>query len=244
MALSRLSPTPDSPDVWEAQPPGPVPAAPRLLVVPKERLTAPASTGEARPGEVVSDDELIAAMAAGEHAALGPLYDRHHRMVFTLLVRIVGDRDVAEELLQEVFLRAWQQARSFDETRGTVRAWLHCMAHSLALNELRRRRRRPQVQGCTVRDGEDESDPYTGFVDPAPDPAADACSAVRNSAVAAALGEIPPAQRQVLTLYAAGFSQSEIAARLGEPLGTIKSRMRRGLGHLREALTSAGVDAS
>lgn len=211
-----------------------LPAVPRIEPVAMPDLAV----------SVVSDDELIAALAAGETEALGILYDRHAHGVLALLARILGDRGAAEDLLQEVFLRAWRQADSFDETRGTVRSWLHCMTHSLALNEIRRLRRRPQIQQQPTRENPAAEDILLECVDPAADPASDACCAVRDSFVATALEHLPPAQRVVIEMYAAGYSQSEIATHLGEPLGTVKSRMRRGLLHLRSSLTSLGIDAS
>jgi RNA polymerase sigma-70 factor (ECF subfamily) len=225
------------------------PAEPSSTAAPRFRIVTPGEGGEAPPdrplpADVVPDDALLAAIVAGETAALGALYDRHGRVVFALLVRIVRVHDTAEDLLQEVFLRVWQQAHVFDETRGSVRSWLHSIAHNLALNELRRLQRRPQVNTPAATSDGDGNDVYEGFVDPASDPAADACCAVRDAQMARVLAQLPPSQREVLTLYAAGFSQSEIAARLGEPLGTIKSRMRRALCHLRDALPAAGVDAS
>lgn len=238
--LNSLS---QSPSVWGvSEVRGARSGVPPLHVISNDATPVPPTLVTEVPRDLVSDDELIAALAAGESAALGPLYDRHAPPIFSLLLRILGDRATAEDLLQDVFLRAWQQAHLFDETRGNARAWLFCMAHSMALNEIRRRRRRPVSQSVSRGAGEDARDPYRDLVDPALDPAQDACSAVRDSAVARALAMIPEAQQEVLTLYAAGFSQSEIAERLGEPLGTIKSRMRRGLGHLRESLTTAGVE--
>ena len=195
------------------------------------------------PEAVVSDDALIAAVVAGEATALDALYDRHAYTVFALLVRVVGDRPGAEDLLQEVFLRAWQQAPIFDEARGTVRCWLYTIAHNLALNELRRRRRRPQLYDPAVGTDEARRDALAEFVDPAADPSEDAWCAERNAKMIRALNDLPPAQRDVLRLYAAGLSQSEIAAHLGEPLGTIKSRMRRALCYLRDALPTLGIDA-
>src|SRR5215217_3614107 len=123
----------------------PLTGAPRLRVVPPDDGVHDESA-DAFPPDIVPDDALIAALVVGELAALGVLYDRHARVVFALLIRIVGDRDTAEDLLQEVFLRVWQHAHTFDDTLGTVRVWLHSIAHNLALNELRRRRRRPPVQ--------------------------------------------------------------------------------------------------
>ena len=189
----------------------------------------------------VSDDELIAALVAGEVAALAALYERHAHLVFAMLVRIVRDRAAAEDLLQEAFLRAWLHAHVFDEGRGTVRGWLHSIAHNLALNELRRQRRRPHASRRATPDDADEEDAGLGAA--AGDPAVDAWCAIRDDGLADVLARLPPAQRDVLTLYAAGFSQSEIAAELDQPLGTVKSRMRRALCFLREVLPTVGIDA-
>ena len=218
--------------------------APRFWIVPPDN-------GQDQPGALgalayddVPDEALVAALVAGEPEALGALYDRHARVVFSLIMRIAGDRDVAEEILQEVFLRVWQQAHAFDETRGTVRFWLHRIAHNLTLNELRRRQRRPQVHvQRRPPDTDSENDDYAGHVDARQDPAVDAWYAVRDAELAHALDQLPPVQRAVLLLYAQGFSQSEIAARLDEPLGTVKSRMRRALCRLRETLPTFGIDA-
>jgi RNA polymerase sigma-70 factor (ECF subfamily) len=186
------------------------------------------------------DEELIEGLAAGETAALAALYDRHAGVVFALLVRIVADRQVAEELLQEAFLRAWQHAGSYERGRGSVRSWLLGIAHNLALNELRRRRRRPgDAIGGQARFG---LDGLAARADPRPGPAEAAWSAVRHEELARALDRLPSAQRAVIELYAAGYTQAEIAVRLGQPLGTIKSRMRRGLHQLRDALRPLGID--
>lgn len=216
------------------------PGVPKFWIVPPDNGGEPAQAPDALPHDDVPDVALIAALAVGEVEALGVLYDRHARVVFTLLLRITGDRDAAEELLQEVFLRTWQHARAFDDTRGTVRGWLYGIAHNLALNELRRRRRRPQLQqpsACT------RYEDNAGTIEAGSDPAVDAWYAVRDAELADALDQLPPDQRTVLLLYAEGFSQSEIAAQLGQPLGTIKSRMRRALFQLRETLATLGIDA-
>jgi RNA polymerase sigma-70 factor (ECF subfamily) len=212
-----------------------------LRIVPPAAGAPPGATPEPLSPSFVSDDELIAALAAGELAALSILYERHARVVFAMLVRIVNDRSAAEDLLQEAFIRAWQHAHAFDETRGTARGWLHSIAHNLALNELRRLRRRPQQRQRSTADDTDEEDAALGAA--SGDPAVDAWCAIRDDRLALALAQLPPVQQDVLTLYAAGFSQSEIAVKLGQPLGTVKSRMRRALCHLREALPTVGVDA-
>jgi RNA polymerase sigma-70 factor, ECF subfamily len=242
MSLDRSSQhhTPDS--TGEAPARLAPPVTPRFWIVPpdhgRDQLGAPGALTH----DDVPDEALIAALVAGEPEALGPLYDRHARVVFSVIMRIAGDRDVAEEILQEVFLRAWQQAHAFDETRGTVRFWLHRIAHNLTLNELRRRQRRPQVQRRPPS-ADAEDDEYAARVDAGRDPAVDAWCAVRDAELAHALDQLPQGQRAVLLLYAEGFSQSEIAAKLGEPLGTVKSRMRRALCRLREALPTLGIDA-
>jgi RNA polymerase sigma-70 factor, ECF subfamily len=241
MGLSRSSQG-RPPDMVAAAPaPGTPEGTPILRIVPPEAGGDPAGPLGDLPRDIVQDDALIAALAAGEVEALGALYDRHARIVFALLVRIAGDRDAAEEILQEVFLRAWQHAHAFDDTRGTVRSWLCGIAHNLALNELRRRRRRPQLQHRPANAHSDDDD--ARYVDANLDPAVDAWCAVRDAELAHALDQLPPSQRAVLLLYAEGFSQSEIAVRLGEPLGTVKSRMRRALCHLRETLPTLGIDA-
>ena len=216
------------------------PGARKFWIVSPDDGEESARLPGALPHDDVPDVALIAALAAGEVEALGALYDRHARVVFTLLLRLTGDRDAAEELLQEVFLRAWQHARAFDDTRGTVRSWLYGIAHNLALNELRRRRRRPQLQQSSANTWYEDN---AGTLEAASNPAVEAWCAVRDAELADALDQLPQVQRAVLLLYAEGFSQSEIAVQLGQPLGTIKSRMRRALCQLREILPTIGIDA-
>jgi RNA polymerase sigma-70 factor (ECF subfamily) len=241
MELGRSSQQSESDTAGEKPAQPAMAEAPRFWVVPPHSGGDPAETIGALPHDDVPDVALIAALAAGEVEALGALYDRHARIVFALLVRIIGDGDAAEEILQEVFLRAWQHAHAFDDSRGTVRSWLCGIAHNLALNELRRRRRRPQLQSRPAS-ADPDGDDYGGYIVADSDPAVDAWCAVRDAQLAHALDQLPPSQRAVLLLYGEGFSQSEIAAKLGEPLGTVKSRMRRALGYLRETLSVLGGD--
>jgi RNA polymerase sigma-70 factor (ECF subfamily) len=172
----------------------------------------------------MDDTELMRRLANSEAGACAALYDRHAEAVHALLVRIVHDRDIAEDLLQETLLRAWQHASSYDRQRGPVRCWLLGIAHNLALNELRRRRRRPNE----IREGPDD-DGFSVFgmhPDPTPGPADVAWTGVQEDELRRALDRLQPSQRTAVELYAAGFSQSEIAANLAEPIGTIKSRLR------------------
>jgi len=239
MELGRSSQHYEPDPVSETPAQSPKAEAPKFWVVPPDSGGDSAEASGTLSRDDIPDIALIAALAAGEVEALGALYDRHARIVFALLLRIVGDRDAAEEILQEVFLRAWQHAHAFDDSRGTVRSWLYGIAHNLALNELRRRRRRPQPQPRPAS-ADPEGDDYEGQIAADSDPAVDAWCAVRDAELAQALDQLPPSQRAVLLLYGEGFSQSEIAAKLGEPLGTVKSRMRRALGQLREMLSALG----
>ena len=189
---------------------------------------------------LATDQHLIATLHAGDPAALETLYDLHAAVVFGLLARIVGDRSSAEDLLQEVFLRAWRNAASYHPERGQVRSWLLGIAHHAALNELRRRRRHPG--DAPAAHNEAGTTALLGFTDPRPEPAEIAWVAERRNHIAGALAELPEEQRKVIELYATGFSQAEIAHQLAEPLGTVKSRMRRGLLHLREIAHRLGLD--
>lgn len=184
------------------------------------------------------DRYLIARAGAGDPAALEALYDRHARAVYALLVRLVADRQTAEDLLQETFARGWQHATTYQASRGGVLAWLLGIAHHLALNEHRRRRRRPHSpphQRAAVEER------VASLAADAPDPAEEAWYRQRRLRVEAAVAELPVAQRAIIDLYAIGYTQQEIATKLQEPLGTVKSRMRRGLQRLREVLQAQGI---
>lgn len=187
------------------------------------------------------DGDLMARIVAGDTAALETLYARHSRAVFALLFRIVGDRQTAEDLLQEAFLRAWQHAGAYREAQGRVLPWLLGVAHHLALNEHRRRRRRPL--SASKRDGpggDDQQDP-DHLQGVANDPSDEVWERLRGARVDKAMAQLPEQQRAIIALYATGHSQSEIASRLHEPLGTVKSRMRRGLLRLRDLLQAEGI---
>jgi RNA polymerase sigma-70 factor (ECF subfamily) len=184
------------------------------------------------------DERLVARLVAGDVAALDTLYDRYSGAVFALTVRIVGDRPVAEELLQETFLRAWQRAGTYRGSRGRFAAWLLGIAHNLAIDELRRRRRRPQ----SVGEREDAEREVAELPDPGPDVADEAWAHLRRAQIEEALGQLPAPQRVAIELaYFEGLSQAEIAGRLGEPLGTVKTRIRLGLRKLREIVAAQGL---
>jgi RNA polymerase sigma-70 factor (ECF subfamily) len=180
-----------------------------------------------------TDHQLVAAMANGDAAAIEPLYDKFSRAVFTLLVRIVKDRSTAEDLLQDVFASAWQHAVRFDPAKGEVLPWLLGIGHNAALNELRRRRRRPQA--ADLPNVEHAELLFGRLADPSPTPDEVVWFEIRRGDLRRALSQLPEADRTVIELFATGHSQSEIAGLLESPLGTVKTRMRRGLQRLREA---------
>jgi len=183
--------------------------------------------GDAAAAE--ADRAAIQRMARGDHDALADLYDRHSRLLYSLALRIVRFEADAEDVLQEVFAQVWRQALRYDTNRGTVIGWLVTLTRSRALDKLRRGRARPQAT-----DGEQRAHEV-----PDTSPAIDLTlvSAEQAAAVRAALEALPDNQRVPLQLaYYEGLSQSEIAAKLDAPLGTIKTRMRQALLRLREAV--------
>ena len=173
----------------------------------------------------------MARLTEGDHAALEALYDRYSRVVYSYLFRVVGDVSTAEELLQEVFFRAWKQSRTFVAHRGAFVAWVLSIAHNIAIDELRRQSRRP-------RSGSDDAEATLAAVpDDAATPEDDAWIATLRETIISALGELPEAQRTTIELaYFAGLTQREAAERLDVPIGTIKTRTRLGLLKLREHL--------
>jgi RNA polymerase sigma-70 factor (ECF subfamily) len=179
-----------------------------------------------------SDADLIARVTEGDTGALEILYDRYSRVVYSFALRIVGDPLLAEELLQEVFLRTWQQGTAFRAARGSFITWLLSITHNMAIDEVRKRRRRPQRA-----DNEDPEMVFASMMDEGQDVEEEVWLLSLRSTMADALRELPPPQRQAIELaYFQGLTQREIAERLGEPLGTIKTRMRLGIQKLREQL--------
>jgi RNA polymerase sigma-70 factor (ECF subfamily) len=181
----------------------------------------------------LSDEALVALAARSEQSALAELYDRYGRTAYGLALRILRDQTLAEDAVQEAFLAVWRTASRFVPERGRASTWILTLVHRRAVDAVRREQRRradsleradePSVEGV-------EEDAWLRF---------------QRERVQAALSRLPDAQREALELaYYGGFSQSELAERLGQPLGTIKSRMFGGLSRMRELLGDAGTETS
>jgi RNA polymerase sigma-70 factor (ECF subfamily) len=177
----------------------------------------------------VTDVHLLQAIARRDESALRSLYDRYRLILFGLLVRILNSREEAEDILQEVFLQVWRRATDFDERRGKPFTWLVTLARSRAIDRLRHLSSRERTANAAA----------AGRTDETSDAAQDAFQSEQRELVAGALAELPEEQRRALMLaYFEGLTQSEIAARLGTPLGTVKTRMRSGMMKLRELLST------
>ena len=178
-----------------------------------------------------ADRELVRRMAAGDEAALGELHDRYSTLLHSVAVRIVGDPDDAEEVLEETFWQAWRQAGRYEEGRGGISTWLVMMARSRALDHVRSRRRFREERREELPEPVEPGD--GGGASPLDDAQADEVRRV----VARAVAGLPPEQWQTVELaYFRGMSQTEIAEATGQPLGTVKTRARLALQKLREAL--------
>jgi len=202
------------------------------------RADVPLPAPPARPPD---DAALLVAMARGDELAVGQLYDRHSAMVLGLALSIVRDRADAESVLLDTFEQAWRTAGRYDPTRGSVASWLLMLARSRSLDLVRSAGRRARLAPVSV----DDAPPAALVAEDAPSDPAQAVEAdERRTHVAAALGELPEAQRAAIELaFFDGLSHSEIAERLAEPLGTVKTRIRLGMTKLRHLLRHFGEGA-
>jgi RNA polymerase sigma-70 factor, ECF subfamily len=177
-----------------------------------------------------ADQAALARMARGEGDALAELYDRHARPIYSLALRILGDAAEAEDIVQEVFSQAWKQAGRYSASRGAVAAWLLTLARSRAIDRLRAKRARPgEVSGEGAADQ---------LVDSSPPADSLVLSSEQVARVRAALDELPLLQRAAIELaYYEGLTHAEIADRLEQPLGTVKTRIRLAMLKLRDVLS-------
>jgi RNA polymerase sigma factor (sigma-70 family) len=178
----------------------------------------------------LSDEAIVALVARSDQSALAELYDRFGRVAYSVALRILRDEKLAEDAVQEGFLTAWRNAHRFVPERAQASTWLLTLVHRRAVDLVRRENRR------RAESLPDDTD-YAAS-DSAED---DAWLRFERERVQAALSKLPDQQREALELaYYGGFTQSELAERLGQPVGTIKSRMFTGLARLRELLGEPG----
>ena len=201
-----------------------------LLVAPPP--TAPPATP--RDLAHLSDEALLSLVAGSDDAALGELYDRYGRIAYGVAVRVLRDEALAQDAVQDAFLAVWRSADRFLAERAKASTWLLTIVHRRAIDLVRREE---------IRRGEP--------LEHAPEPTAaetveeEAALGYQRRIVQEALQQLPPEQREALELgYYGGLTQSELAERLDQPLGTIKSRMFTGLSRLRDLLAQAGLEES
>jgi RNA polymerase sigma-70 factor (ECF subfamily) len=171
-----------------------------------------------------NDEALMSAMRSGDESALGELYDRYSGVVYSVALRVLGDTGAAEDILQDIFIQLWRNPGQFNSQRGGIGPWLAVIARNRAIDGLRKRH--------------PEDDIADVVVSVTPDMAGDASRNQAMEKVRGALTSMPAVQRSALEMaYFEGLSHTEIAARTGEPLGTIKTRIRSGLLALRKVFS-------
>lgn len=171
----------------------------------------------------VEDQVLVRRVASGDERALSALYDRYAGLIFGSGLRYLGDRGLAEDLVQDVFTSVWRNAAAFDPARASFSTWVYRITRNRATDLIRRRKARVRIVESDPLFELGEEDPSGGLS--------------RSFDVASALSRLSPVHREVLVLaYFEGFSQSEISRRTGTPLGTVKSRTTAALRALREDL--------
>jgi RNA polymerase sigma-70 factor, ECF subfamily len=181
---------------------------------------------------LLADEDLMSLAGSGDAGAFAGLYDRHSRAAYSLAYRMMGERQTAEDLVQETFLQVWRAARSYRAERGSVRTWILSIAHNRGIDQLRssasRRRTQERVEQSPT------SQPSEAFTE--------TWRNLQREQVREALRDLPPEQLKVLELaYYSGYTHTEIAELLDLPLGTVKGRMRLGLQKIREYFGSRGM---
>ena len=181
--------------------------------------------------EALSDQELLGLIAMSRREALEVLYTRYSGAVYSLAMHMLRDLGAAEEVTQDAFFNVWRRASSYRPERGKVTSWLFSIAHHRVIDEIRRRRRRDQMQSSY------DVDLISRPSDDLGDPVKYAALQMQRSEIKEALSTLRPEQRDVVVLaYFGGLTHSEIAKRLEQPLGTVKTRMRLALKKLRDVM--------
>ena len=205
--------------------------------------------------DTASDSRLVRQLIDGSQDALAGLYDRHAQAVFATALRVSRDRGIAEEVVQETFLTLWNRAEMFDSSRGALPAWLMTIARNRAIDHLRVASRHERAAtfssfGHGVADDLSTVEWLTstgdliGAAGPEPGPEMALADKETRELIEDALASLSPHERRAIELaYGTGLSQSEIAAYLGWPMGTVKTRTRRAFRRLRERLEGAQADA-
>ena len=178
-----------------------------------------------------TDETLIRLIVQAHEQALAQLYDRYHRLIFSLALGIVNDRETAEEVTLDVFMRVWQKAATYRAAQAKVSTWLTHIARHHAIDVLRRRAARVDQSAIHWEEA------FFHVESSEPDPQESAELSLRRERIHAALAQLPVEQKQVLSLaYFGGYTQSQIAEILSQPLGTVKTRLRLAMQKVREFL--------
>ncbi len=180
----------------------------------------------------LADEELMRRLSYRDKLAFEALFDRYGDLVYSTALRVLRDAHLAQDISQEIFVRIWRKPDSYVAERGRFLTWLISVTRNRAVDEVRSRGRRQRYETASPEEQERELPAGEGN-----DPALNAQLAEQARVVRAALAELPPEQREVIELaYFGGFTQQEIADRLSQPLGTVKTRIRLGMQKLRAAL--------
>jgi RNA polymerase sigma-70 factor (ECF subfamily) len=187
-----------------------------------------------RPEDAAGDADVLRRIRNGDRSAIDELYERFRRPAFALARRILADDALAEDVLQEVFLGVWRDPAAFDRARGSVASWLLAVVHHKAVDAVRREESQRRRQALAQQDLQLEAPVSTRDVDE------EAWTRVVADQVRTAMGVLSSPQREALTLaYYGGYTQREVAALTGAPLGTVKTRMLSGMRRLKEELGSS-----
>jgi RNA polymerase sigma-70 factor (ECF subfamily) len=171
-------------------------------------------------GDAGDEMRLVARIRAGDQQAMSELYDRYAKVVYAVALRVLQDAAGAEDVVQDVFLQLWRNPDAFDASRGSLAAWLAVISRHRSIDRLRKRRPETDIEDCVIAGGPDLRDETE--------------RTLVIEKVRLVLAEMNPDQRKVLELaFFQGLTHTEIAQKTGEPLGTIKTRIRSGLQHLR-----------